>query len=64
MLTKTYEVCPKCMLSYYYEIMLVGEDELRVGGNPIDCCQLCQFCYDCCGGHLEHDTDENCHCPD
>lgn len=42
------ETCPQCLLSYYYEIMLLDDEgTLRVGGNIIDRCG-CGLCHDCC----------------
>jgi hypothetical protein len=48
-LTRNFDFCETCRLSYTYQIMLVDDnDELRVGGQPEDKCSTCNNCYDCC----------------
>jgi hypothetical protein len=48
-LTKDFQVCPVCKLSYLYDIMLVDDlNILRVGGVILNHCPARNMCKECC----------------
>ena len=48
-LTRNFDFCEVCHLSYTYSIMLVDDaGALRVGGQPEDKCSNCNKCNNCC----------------
>lgn len=48
-LSRNFDFCGGCRLSYNYPIMLVDDaGVLRVAGEPEDKCDNCCNCYNCC----------------
>ncbi len=48
-LSRNFDFCKSCNLSYSYPIMLVDDNGiLRTGGSPEDKCDTCNNCKDCC----------------
>lgn len=48
-LTKNFDFCEACRLSYTYPIMLLDDtNTLRVMGEPEDKCGTCNKCHICC----------------
>lgn len=48
-LSKNFDFCGNCRLSYNYPLMLVDDaGVLRVAGAPEDKCNTCNNCENCC----------------
>lgn len=52
-LTRYFDFCESCRLSFNYPLMLVDDfGVLRVAGQPEDKCGTCNKCFECCRCHI------------